>query len=133
MRRLPDSPRPVYRALADDLRRRIRDGEYVEELPSARELSALYGLGKDPVRAALALLRIEGLVERAHGRPFQIRHQGDTIVQARPGAVLGARAATAQDAERHGVAEGEIVLVVEHGGEEYLHLAASTRIQVPPA
>lgn len=58
-----------YQAIADDLRRRIRDGEFgvAGVLPSESELSTHYGASRVTVRRALEVLRGERLVESRQG------------------------------------------------------------------
>lgn len=62
--------RPIrYRIIADDLRRRIAEGEYHlgAVLPSEAELSTSYEASRVTVRRALEALRLEGLVESRQG------------------------------------------------------------------
>lgn len=56
--------------LADELRRRIRSGEWPEglALPTERMLSAETGLSRTSVREALRMLEIDGLLEIRPGR-----------------------------------------------------------------
>lgn len=58
-----------YRAIADDLRRRVTAGEFAAGrlLPSESELSASYAASRITVRKALELLRDEGLVDARQG------------------------------------------------------------------
>jgi len=58
-----------YRAIADQLRRRLAEGEFTEGgvLPSESELSAQYEASRVTVRRALEALRAEGLVESRQG------------------------------------------------------------------
>lgn len=58
-----------YRAIADDLRRRVTAGEFAAGrlLPSESALSASYKASRITVRKALELLREEGLVESRQG------------------------------------------------------------------
>jgi GntR family transcriptional regulator len=58
-----------YRAIADELRRRIDRGEIAAGalLPSESELSAAYGVSRVTVRKALELLRDEGLIDARQG------------------------------------------------------------------
>lgn len=57
--------RPVYKQLADVLRQRIGSGSFIEGemLPSAAALAQTYVVGTDTVRRALAVLRLEGLID----------------------------------------------------------------------
>lgn len=63
----PDSARPPWRQLADDLRRRIESGEISGRVPSEKTLAQDYGLAQNTVRKSLALLRAEGLIETTPG------------------------------------------------------------------
>lgn len=58
-----------YRTIAEDLRRRLREGELVAGrlLPSESELSASYAASRVTVRKALELLREEGLIDSRQG------------------------------------------------------------------
>lgn len=58
-----------YQRIADDLRRRVRDGQFTASgmLPSESELSGEYGASRVTVRRALEALRAEGLVESRQG------------------------------------------------------------------
>jgi GntR family transcriptional regulator len=58
-----------YRAIADDLRRRVTAGEFAAGrlLPSESELSASYAASRVTVRKALDVLREEGLVDARQG------------------------------------------------------------------
>ena len=58
-----------YRALAEDLGRRVAAGEFAAGrlLPSEAELSAAYGVSRVTVRRALEELRSEGLVDSRQG------------------------------------------------------------------
>jgi DNA-binding FadR family transcriptional regulator len=56
--------------LADELRARIRSGEWPEglALPAERDLSAQSGLSRTTVREALRMLEVDGLIEIRPGR-----------------------------------------------------------------
>ena len=58
-----------YRDIADDMRRRISDGEFAAGrlLPSEAELSAHYEVSRVTIRKALELLRHESLVDSRQG------------------------------------------------------------------
>jgi GntR family transcriptional regulator len=58
-----------YRAIAEDLRRRVEAGEFAagRTLPSESELSAAYDASRVTVRKALELLREEGLIDARQG------------------------------------------------------------------
>jgi GntR family transcriptional regulator len=69
------SDRPVYKQLADALRAAVRSGELPEAspLPSETDLMDRYGVSRNSVRSAVALLRIEGVVFTEHGRGSFVR------------------------------------------------------------
>lgn len=55
---------PFYRQLADLVRAQIESGELarLDPLPSETTLEQEYGVGRDTVRKALAVLRDEGVI-----------------------------------------------------------------------
>ncbi|RJQ68170.1 GntR family transcriptional regulator [Pseudonocardiaceae bacterium YIM PH 21723] len=67
--------RPYYRQIADDLRRRIIQGQYGpgDQLPSERVLTEDYETSRLTVRQAIGLLRTEGLLLAEHGRGLFVR------------------------------------------------------------
>jgi GntR family transcriptional regulator len=69
------SDRPVYKQVADALRTAIRSGELADGalLASETELMHRYGVSRNSVRNAVALLRVEGLVVTEHGRGTFVR------------------------------------------------------------
>jgi GntR family transcriptional regulator len=60
---------PKYQRIADELRRRIRDGRYKPNtrIPAETELTEQFSVSLPTVRQALAALRAEGLVESRQG------------------------------------------------------------------
>jgi GntR family transcriptional regulator len=71
---MPPQP-PTYRQIADDLRARIRGGEYApgDELPMLAEFKVRYDVGAvNTVRQALAILVAEGLVDSRGGRRSKV-------------------------------------------------------------
>lgn len=113
------SERARYRQLADILRHRVVSGEREpgRNLPSEADLGSEYQLSQATIRRALALLRAEGHVESVRGMPWRVRERGETIVvQLQPGDRVSARTATREDQERHGIPEGDLVLVVSSSG-----------------
>lgn len=65
----PDYEGAAYRQLATVLRDRIRNGELPpgRRLPSEKDLHDEFGLARETIRRALAVLRQEGLIEVRHG------------------------------------------------------------------
>lgn len=64
-----------YREIADDLRRRIDEGEWRpgDTFPGYEELTATYGVGRGVIAAALALLEADGLIVVARRRGITVR------------------------------------------------------------
>jgi GntR family transcriptional regulator len=58
----------AYMQVADDLERRINDGEIEVKLPSERDLAEDYGVAYTTVRRAMEVLRERGLIITRHGR-----------------------------------------------------------------
>lgn len=111
----PALDRPVYKQVADDLRQQIHDGDLQpgEGLPSEARLGHEYHVGLNTIRAALAILRGEGLVvtERAVGS--HVRSPQEPIVVVLPPngrAVL--RTATEDERIAHNLPDGALVLEV---------------------
>ena len=54
----------------DSIQNSIRDGEFKpgELLPSEREMSERYGVGKSSIREAIKMLQVLGVVESAQGK-----------------------------------------------------------------
>jgi GntR family transcriptional regulator len=73
----PRSHTPVYVQLAELLRERIEAGDLPpgSTLPSESRLGQEYGIGRDAVRNAIALLRSEGMVSTMKGQPTRVRER----------------------------------------------------------
>jgi GntR family transcriptional regulator len=73
----PASDRPVYRQIADHLRRSIEVGELPpgSQLPSEASLVNEYQVSRVTARRALAVLVSDGLVVPEHGRGWFVRRQ----------------------------------------------------------
>lgn len=65
---------PLYKALSNKLKERIRGGEFSQnsEFPSERELKAQYGVSEVTIKRAIAELATEGLVETSRGRRTRV-------------------------------------------------------------
>jgi DNA-binding GntR family transcriptional regulator len=65
----PDREGAAYRQLAAVLRDRISNGQLPpgRRMPSEKDLHDEFGLARETVRRALAVLRQEGLIEVRHG------------------------------------------------------------------
>lgn len=81
---VPDREGAAYRQLAGVLRTRIRNGELPagRRMPSEKDLHDEFGLARETIRRALAVLRSEGLIEVRHGH-------GTFVVEAPSTAELG--------------------------------------------
>jgi len=68
---------PLYRRIADDIRRQIARGDLLpgQLLPSEHDLVSRYGVARGTVRQALAALRADGTISGSRGRPLQVRGQ----------------------------------------------------------
>jgi DNA-binding GntR family transcriptional regulator len=66
---VPDREGAAYRQLASVLRDRIRNGELPpgRRMPSEKDLHDEFGLARETIRRALAVLRQEGLIEVRQG------------------------------------------------------------------
>jgi GntR family transcriptional regulator len=65
-----------YVQLADQMREKIRSGEYTDRLPSLKQLIERSGLSMSSVQHAVAVLKEEGLVYGVSGRGVFIRRPG---------------------------------------------------------
>jgi GntR family transcriptional regulator len=63
----------AYMQVADDLERRINDGEIEVKLPSERDLAEDYGVAYTTIRRAMEVLRERGLIITRHGRGTFVR------------------------------------------------------------
>lgn len=65
-----DSKTPLYRQLADEIRRQIKNGEILpgQKLMSESEMLREYKVGRLTVRNALQLLVAEGLLQKSQGK-----------------------------------------------------------------
>jgi len=73
----PQSPKPLYRQLADILLSRIRSGEYppASRIPSENSLVAVYSIGRPTVRQAIDLLVRKGVLARKRGSGTFVRSE----------------------------------------------------------
>lgn len=88
----PDREGAAYRQLATVLRDRIRGGALPpgQRMPSEKDLHDEFGLARETVRRALAVLRQEGLIEvrQGHGTyvvdapPIVKLHPGDRVTSS---------------------------------------------------
>jgi GntR family transcriptional regulator len=73
---------PLYRQIADDLRRRIESGELGRgvQLPTEDHLMASYHASKNTVRGAIKELTTRGLVHTLHGKGTFVSQRASPIV-----------------------------------------------------
>lgn len=73
---------PLYREIADDLRRKIESGELSEgeKLPTEDELIAEYTASRNTVRGAIKELSTRGVVYSHHGKGTFVTEQAPPIV-----------------------------------------------------
>ena len=66
----------AYVQVADDIQRRIAEGEISAKLPSERSFAEEYGVAYTTVRHAMAVLRECGVIVTVHGRgTYEKPHQ----------------------------------------------------------
>lgn len=128
----PTADRAVFRQLADLLRDQISSGTLGpgDPLPSELRLAQEYGLSRTSVRQAIAILRIEGLVNVERPRGTFVRPAEATeTVPLRRGDVISARMPTEAERRSLHLAEGVPVLVVHAtDGAEAVHPADRVRL-----
>jgi DNA-binding FadR family transcriptional regulator len=110
----PVDGRPPYRQIADDLRKRIRDGAFTPagKLPSEAYLAHEYGVGRGAVRHALTYLEQQGVIVRTKGATAQVRDTaGMTVVDLPEGCDVAARPATEAELVEFGLPVGAWMLV----------------------
>jgi GntR family transcriptional regulator len=63
----------AYVQVADDVQRRITEGEIPAKLPSERSFAEEYGVAYTTVRHAMAVLRERGIIVTVHGRGTYVK------------------------------------------------------------
>jgi GntR family transcriptional regulator len=73
----PSAGIPIYRQLADQIRRMVAGGQLKEgdELPSVRELALEHAVNAMTISKAYSLLEMEGVLVRQRGKPMQVAAQ----------------------------------------------------------
>lgn len=91
---VPDREGAAYRQLATVLRDRIRSGQLPagRRVPSEKDLHDEFGLARETIRRALAVLRAEGLVEVRQGHGTYVVETPPTV-DLRPGDTVTSSAA----------------------------------------
>jgi len=129
----PSADRPVYKQLADLIRASIDGGELRpgQRLPAESDYVAEFGISRDSVRRAMAVLRGEGLII-TELRGSRVREPGEAVtVQITPGTHVTARMPTEPERKRLGIAEGVPILVIaDPDGEPRLLPADRTIVTV---
>src|SRR5690625_4636188 len=64
----PRSYVSLHLQLKNDIERKIIDGDYVDQIPSERELMKGYDTSRSTVRKAIGILVREGILEKRHGK-----------------------------------------------------------------
>lgn len=72
---------PLWRQLAEDLRRRLDRGEFAAGLPGEIELGLRYAVSRHTVREALRQLRAEGVISTGRGRRPRLTGADPVIAQ----------------------------------------------------
>lgn len=131
----PRSHVPFYRQLADALRKQIDSGELVPgmALPSEARLTQEFGVGREAVRMAIALLRSEGLVTTVRGHGTRVREVGEREpVELPPGSSAIARMPSDAERVEHDLDEGVPVVEIQHpDGRTEVHPGDRVRLQRP--
>src|SRR5690606_73786 len=70
----PQSGTPIYRQLADQVRRLVAGGQLRagDELPSVRELAVAHAVNPMTISKAYSLLEAEGVLVRQRGKPMEV-------------------------------------------------------------
>lgn len=68
---------PMYQHIRADLRRRIEAGEWAPgaQIPTQQELAAHYAASLQPVKTALWMLEMDGVVVRRQGKGVFVAEQ----------------------------------------------------------
>jgi GntR family transcriptional regulator len=74
---MPSSRRSLRHSIASGLRRRVVTGDLSpgDRLPSEPDLARMLGVSRSSLRAAIALLEEDGLVQRLHGSGTYVTHR----------------------------------------------------------
>lgn len=70
----PASPEPIYRQIAEQIRRLVAGGQLAPgaTLPSVREVAAVHAINPMTVSKAYSQLEIEGVLERLRGKGMTV-------------------------------------------------------------
>lgn len=106
---------PVFERIAADLRADIKAGRIAagQLLPSETRLHQQYGVGRLTARAAVNVLRAEGLAELVRGKGVVVREPAELeALTPAPGSTVTARMPTAEERAAHQITAGVPVFVV---------------------
>lgn len=80
---MPATAEPLYKQVADDLRRKIASGELAvgDEIPSTANLRDQHGVSIGVVRAAVRILQNEGLLRGQPGKGVYVRATPETAAE----------------------------------------------------
>ncbi|WP_204039345.1 GntR family transcriptional regulator [Acrocarpospora phusangensis] len=112
---------PIYLQLAQGLREMIRAGELPQghEFPGEFAMAKQYGVGREAVRKALAVLRQEGIVATKKGEASYVRVQPErNELPVGRRTRVWFRQTTPEERIEMGLDEGVGLAVVEVEGEE---------------
>ena len=100
----PASPEPIYRQIAEQLRRLVAAGQLRpgDGLPSVREVAATHAINPMTVSRAYSQLESEGVLERLRGKGM---------------AVAATRRASQSEAQRLALLEPQLLDLASHAGE----------------
>ncbi|MFD8558211.1 GntR family transcriptional regulator [Streptosporangium canum] len=122
----PEADRPVYKQLADLVREQIAQGTLGpgQRVPAEKDYVDRYGISRDSVRRAMALLRSEGLIittsRGSRVRPEQRRQ----VLTLKPEDSVTARMPSPEERLLLGIKEGIPVLIIDRVGTESRMLPA---------
>ncbi|BAL87168.1 putative GntR-family transcriptional regulator [Actinoplanes missouriensis 431] len=125
---------PTHRDIAADLREDIRRGRIQpgELLPSETRLHQQYGVSRLTARAAVNLLRAEGLAELRRGRGVVVREPAEVeYVTPAAGATVAARMPTPEEVEEFAIPPGTPVFAVTDGDDVTVYPADRWRLRLP--
>jgi DNA-binding FadR family transcriptional regulator len=132
------NPQPgaaLYAQVAAELRKDIRSGRIPpgKPLPSEKTMQQQYGVSRETVRKAVALLRAEGLVAVRQGHGSYVREQPDLETLTPPaGSEVTARMPTAEERGQLGIGEGVPVFWIIHpDGSARAYAADQYSIRMP--
>jgi GntR family transcriptional regulator len=130
----PSADRAVFRQLADLLREQILSGALApgQALPSETRLTQDYGVSRNTVRQAVAILRGEGLVTTDRPGGTRVRERPERVVIEIDSGTVEARMPTAEERRELDVPEGVPVLLVERDGRTEIYAGDRTVLRVSP-